>query len=97
MNESRLYNVLLSPHVSEKSTRAADSFGCHVFRVRRDAAKPEIKEAVETLFDVKVRHVRTAVMKGKQKRFGQIQGRRRDWKKAYVQLEAGYDIDFANG
>ncbi len=97
MNEERLYTVLKGPHVSEKSTVIADQAGQVVFRVARDASKREVKAAVEKLFEVKVRDVRTAQMKGKQKRFGRLSGRRAHWKKAYVSLEPGYDIDFMGG
>jgi large subunit ribosomal protein L23 len=65
-----------------------------VFKVARDATKPEIKRAVELMFEVKVQKVTVATVKGKHKRFGRIQGRRSDWKKAYVTLEAGHEIDF---
>lgn len=97
MNQERLYNVLLAPHVSEKSTLINEDTNQVVFRVKRDASKSEIKTAVETLFNVDVRKVRTAVMKGKEKGFGRIKGRRSDWKKAYVALEDGQDIDFLPG
>jgi len=97
MNKERMYSILLAPHVSEKSTILADKTGEVVFRVKRDARKGEIKEAVEQLFDVKVTDVRTALMKGKVKGFGRIKGQRPDWKKAYVALEAGQEIDFLGG
>lgn len=93
MNQERLFKVLLAPHMSEKSTRVADRHNQFVFKVARDAAKPEIKSAVEFLFNVKVKAVTTVNVKGKQKRFGAIRGRRQDWKKAYVTLEAGQEID----
>ena len=94
MNSERIYQVLLGPHVSEKSTVAAESSSQAVFRVARDATKAEIKEAVEKLFEVKVRGVRVANMKGKRKGMGRIRGRRSDWRKAYVALEPGQEIDF---
>lgn len=94
MNEERLLKILLAPHVSEKATRVAEKHNQIVFKVARDAAKPEIKDAVELLFKVKVRGVTVVNVKGKRKRFGSIQGRRSDWKKAYVSLEAGHEIDF---
>ncbi|SEP05911.1 50S ribosomal protein L23 [Aquisalimonas asiatica] len=97
MNQERMYEILLAPHVSEKSTVVAEDADQVVFRVKRDANKREIKEAVEQLFDVKVTDVRTALMKGKVKGFGRIKGRRPNWKKAYVALEAGQDIDFLGG
>ncbi|BAU58932.1 50S ribosomal protein L23 [Halorhodospira halochloris] len=94
MNEERLYTILEGPHISEKSTVIADSAGQVVFRVAIDANKSEIKRAVEKLFEVRVVDVRTARAKGKLKRFGRVNGRRRDWKKAYVTLAEGQDIDF---
>lgn len=97
MNEERIYTVLQGPHISEKSTVIADEAGQVVFRVARDATKREVKTAVERLFDVRVRGVRTVQMKGKHKRFGRLQGRRAHWKKAYVTLESGQDIDFMSG
>jgi large subunit ribosomal protein L23 len=89
--------VLLSPIVSEKSAAAADKSNQFAFKVLTDATKPEIAQAVELMFDVKVEQVRTVNMKGKQKRFGAMLGRRNNWKKAYVRLQAGQDIDFAGG
>ncbi len=97
MNDERLMKVLLAPHVSEKSTRVADSSNQVVFRVLPDACKPEIKRAVEKLFNVEVEHVRTASFKGKQKRFQRTPGKRASWKKAYVRLKPGHDIDFLGG
>jgi large subunit ribosomal protein L23 len=94
MNMERLTKVLVAPVVSEKSTRAADSAHQVVFKVLPDASKPEIRAAVEKLFDVKVTAVQVAGVKGKTKRFGQTYGRRSDWKKAYVTLAEGSDIDF---
>ncbi len=97
MNQERLFNILLAPHVSEKAERAGDSANQVVFRVAKDASKQEIRRAVEQMFDVKVRNVQTVLMKGKAKSFGRIAGRRSDWKKAYVALEAGQEIDFLGG
>lgn len=97
MNQERMYTILQAPHVSEKTTILGDSANQVVFRVVKDATRDEIKQAVETLFDVKVRRVQTAVVKGKVKGFGRIRGRRSDWKKAYVALEAGQDIDLLGG
>lgn len=97
MNKERLMKVLLSPIVSEKSAAAADKANQFAFKVLTDATKPEIAQAVELMFDVKVEQVRTVNMKGKQKRFGAMLGRRNNWKKAYVRLQAGQDIDFAGG
>jgi large subunit ribosomal protein L23 len=90
-------NILLAPVVSEKSSMAADSANQFVFKVASDASKPEIAEAVELMFEVKVDAVRTVNMKGKQKRFGSVMGKRNSWKKAYVRLQDGHDIDFAGG
>lgn len=94
MNQERILTVLRAPHVSEKATVAADENGTFVFKVATDANKLEIKKAVETLFEVKVKSVRTANVKGKSKFFGRVAGKRAGWKKAYVSLEEGQDIDF---
>ena len=94
MNQERLMKVLLAPVVSEKSTRVADSNRQYVFKVLKNASKPEVRKAVELMFDVKVDNVRIACMHGKTKRFGTSVGRRADWKKAYVTLAEGNDIDF---
>ncbi len=95
MNNEHLMKVLIASYASEKSHRVADSYNQHVFRVLPDANKLEIKRAVELLFNVKVAEVRILKVKGKQKRFGQIRGRRSDWKKAYVRLVPGDDINIA--
>jgi large subunit ribosomal protein L23 len=97
MNKERLMKILLSPVVSEKSAMAADSANQFGFKVATDATKPEIAAAVEMMFDVKVEQVRTVNVKGKQKRFGATLGQRSGWKKAFVRLQAGQDIDFAGG
>ena len=94
MNQERLTKILLAPHVSEKTAQIADSSNQVTFKVLRDATKPEIKKAVELMFEVQVESVTVLNMKGKRKRFGAIQGRRRHWKKAYVKLAPGQDIDF---
>jgi large subunit ribosomal protein L23 len=98
-NQERLMQVLLAPVVSEKSTFVGEKSNQYVFRVARDATKPEIKAAVELLFSAKDRKievtgVRVANVKGKHKRFGRMMGRRSSWKKAYVSLAAGQDITF---
>jgi large subunit ribosomal protein L23 len=93
MSQEKLMNVLLGPHVSEKSARVAESSNQFVFRVRRDAKKPDIKAAVELMFEVKVSDVNVVNVAGKQKRFGQRQGQRQDFKKAYVRLAPGQTID----
>lgn len=92
--QERLMQVIIGPHVSEKSTTLADSANQVVFKVRRDATKAEIRKAVEMLFEVSVTGVCTALIKGKSKRFGALQGKRSDWKKAYVRLAEGQEIDF---
>lgn len=97
MNQERIYQVLLGPHVSEKSTLVAEDGNQVVFRVARNARKAEIRAAVEQLFEVNVRDVRVINVKGKQKGFGRRTGRRPDWKKAYVALEAGEELDFIGG
>ncbi|MGB5306966.1 MAG: 50S ribosomal protein L23 [Gammaproteobacteria bacterium] len=94
MNQERLMKVLLAPIVSEKGTRVADANRQFIFKVMTDASKPEIRKAVELMFDVKVDGVQILNMRGKTKRFGQTAGKRADWKKAYVTLAEGHDIDF---
>lgn len=91
----RLLTLLLAPTVSEKATQIADQHSQVVFRVMQDATKPEVKAAVELLFKVDVAAVRIANVKGKAKRFGAYSGRRRHWKKAYVSLKPGQEINFA--
>ena len=93
-NPQRLMQVLLAPQVSEKSTYVAEKNEQVVFRVVGDATKPEIKAAVELLFKVEVESVQVANVKGKQKRFGKLSGRRKNWKKAYVCLKPGQEINF---
>ncbi len=93
MNNEKLYTIILSQHVSEKSALNAQNNNQYVFKVRKDATKPQIKAAVESLLDVKVKKVQTSVVKGKTKRFGRFQGKRKDWKKAYVTLTEGSTID----
>jgi len=96
MNLERLSQILVAPHVSEKAAMIADSNNQHVFKVLPGASKEEVKNAVEQMFNVKVETVRTVNVIGKQKRFGRTLGKRSDWKKAYVRLEQGQDIDFAS-
>jgi large subunit ribosomal protein L23 len=91
----QLMQVLLAPVVSEKSTRVADKNRQYVFRVADAASKPEIKAAVELLFKTKVDSVTVSRVKGKKKRFGRFIGRRNNWKKAYVRLAVGQEINFA--
>jgi len=90
------YDVIRKPVITEKATMASES-GAIVFEVAIGANKPQIKEAVETLFGVKVKAVNTAITKGKAKRFRGRPGRRRDVKKAYVTLEEGNMIDVSTG
>ncbi|MEE4244621.1 MAG: 50S ribosomal protein L23 [Kangiellaceae bacterium] len=94
MNQERLAKVLLAPHISEKATISAEN-GQFVFKVAKDANKLEIKKAVEAMFEVDVDSVRVLNVKGKTKRVGMMTGRRKNWKKAYVSLKEGQDIDFA--
>jgi len=96
MNAEKLLMVIRQPHTSEKSTVMAEKFKQFTFKVLRDANKSEIKQAVEKLFNVKVQHVSVLTVKGKQKRFKQLNGKRSDWKKAYVTLCPNYDIDFTS-
>jgi large subunit ribosomal protein L23 len=96
MNQERIYKVLLGPHISEKATVVADKDGQFVFRVAPDATKPEIKAAVEQLFEVKVRNVQVLNIKGKTKRTARGVGKRSNVRKAYVRLVDGHDIDFAD-
>ncbi|MFK5984548.1 MAG: 50S ribosomal protein L23 [Pseudomonadota bacterium] len=93
MNNEKLYTVLISPHVSEKSAMNAQNNNQYVFKVQKAANKFEIKKAVETLFEVKVSNVQTSIAKGKEKRFGKFIGKRKDWKKAYITLAEGSTID----
>jgi len=92
----QLMNVVLAPIVSEKSTMIGDKANQVVFRVADAATKPEIKAAIELLFKVKVSAVTVANVKGKKKRFGRMMGRRRNWRKAYVCLAPGQEINFAS-
>ena len=97
MNQERLMQVLLAPQISEKATYIAEKNEQVVFRVATDATKPEVKAAVELLFKVEVETVRIANVKGKTKRFGRSMGKRKGWKKAYVSLKAGQEINFVDG
>lgn len=94
MITERAFQVLRAPHFSEKAASAADRANQIVLRVAGDATKPEIKAAVEALFKVQVEQVRVLTVKGKERRTRHGVGRRSDWKKAYVRLAAGQDIDF---
>jgi len=97
ISQERLLKVILAPVISEKSTRVADKLNQVVFRVLPDATKQEIGEAVASLFKVEVTGVQVLNVKGKVKRSGRVTGRRDNWKKAYVTLKPGQDIDFASG
>ncbi len=90
------YNTILAPHITEKATMGSEH-GQMTFKVALDATKPQIKQAIEALFGVKVKAVNTLVQKGKTKRFKGIMGRRSDFKKAIVTLENGQTIDTAAG
>lgn len=92
--KERLMSVLIGPHLSEKATRLGDTNKQVVFRVRRDSTKSEIRRAVELLFEVKVEAVQVVSVAGKPRRFAGRLGRRQDWKKAYVRLAEGSDINF---
>jgi large subunit ribosomal protein L23 len=95
-HQERILTVLQGPHLSEKSHIAAESNQI-VFKVRTDATKKEIKEAVELLFEVSVDNVTVMNYRGKEKRHGQTKGRRASWKKAYVRLAEGSTIEFLGG
>ena len=97
MKEERLLQVILAPVISEKATMLADKREQVIFRVATNATKPEIKAAVELLFKVQVKDVNVATVKGKKKRFGRFMGKRTDWKKAYVALKPGQELNFAAG
>jgi large subunit ribosomal protein L23 len=90
-----LASILYAPIISEKSSNAADQHNQYVFKVKNTATKLQIKKAVELMFNVEVTSVRVLNVKGKIKRFGRSLGRRSDWKKAYVKLQSGHNIEFA--
>lgn len=94
MNLEYLFTVLREPHTSEKSTLLAEKYKQFTFKVLKTATKSEVKQAVEHIFNVKVKSVSVTNVKGKRKRFKQLKGKRSDWKKAFVALEENYDIDF---
>lgn len=95
--QQRLMQVLLAPTVSEKSTMVGDKHNQVVFRVDRAATKTDVKQAVELMFKVEVEGVQVLNVKGKEKRTGRFIGRRNNWKKAYVRLKPGQEINFAEG
>ena len=94
LSTERLINVLVAPHVTEKTALAMQNSNQYAFRVRRDATKPDIKAAVELMFSVKVSDVNVVNEPGKTRRFGKTPGRTQDWKKAYVRLAPGQTIDY---
>lgn len=94
VSEERILQVLLAPHVSEKAAIATEKRREYVFEVAKDANKQEVKAAVESLFQVKVETVRVLNVKPKPKRFGQVNGHSKPWKKAYVTLQAGQEINY---
>ncbi len=95
--QDRLLQVILAPQITEKATYIADKYQQIAFKVRTDATKPEIKAAVELVFKVEVEKVATINVGGKTKRAGKSMGKRKDWKKAYVSLKPGQEINFAAG
>ena len=94
MNKEQLMNVLISPHVTEKTATAMQNHNQYTFRVKRNATKTDIKAAVELMFEVKVKGVQVVNEPGKSRRFGKTIGRTQDWKKAYVSLVQGQSIDY---
>jgi len=96
MNEAKLYELIRAPKVSEKTANLQALHNRYTFEVARDATKPEIKNAVETLFEVKVKSVNVLNVKGKSKSFRQRQGARGNWRKAYVTLVEGQSIEAAD-
>jgi large subunit ribosomal protein L23 len=96
MNKERMYDIILGPVITEKSTQGIEHNQI-TFRIRKDASKPEVRSAVEELFGVKVKAVNTLILKGKTKRFKGRPGRRDDIKKAIVTLEEGHSIDVTTG
>jgi len=95
MNQEFLLQLIMAPVVTEKTSIAADLNNQYVFKVLKTATKTEIKAAVQKLFKVDVESVQTINVKGKSKRFGRSMGKRSDWKKAYVRVKAGQEIEFA--
>jgi len=94
MSKERIYNVLLGAHISEKTTVVADTANQFVFKVAKDASRPEIKQAVQQIYGVNVESVSVVNVKGKVKRTVRGLSKRASWKKAYVRVAAGQDIDF---
>ena len=94
MNKEQLMNVLIAPHVTEKTATAMQNNNQYTFRVQKHATKTDIKAAVELMFEVKVKGVQVVNEPGKARRFGKVTGRTQDWKKAYVSLVQGQSIDY---
>lgn len=93
MNQERLLQIILSPHVSEKATIGLEKRNEYVFQVVNDATKSEVKDAIEFLFNTKVKAVRVVNVRPKQKMFRGFEGKRKGWKKAYITLQAGQKLD----
>jgi len=96
MSKQKLINLLISPHVTEKTMKSLGSSAVYSFAVASYAGKDDIKHAVELMFNAKVDSVNVLNVKGKGKRFAQVEGRTKDWKKAYVTLKSGEQIDFSS-
>jgi len=94
VNREQLMNVLLAPHVTEKTSTAMQNHNQYCFKVSRKATKTDIKAAVELMFEVKVSGVQVLNEPGKARKFGKLQGHTQDWKKAYVSLAQGQTIDY---
>jgi large subunit ribosomal protein L23 len=94
VKKEQLMNVLIAPHVTEKTSMAMQNNNQYTFRVKKNATKTDIKAAVELMFEVKVKGVQIVNEPGKARRFGKLQGRTQDWKKAYVSLAQGQAIDY---
>ena len=94
LSQEKLMKIVLEPRVTEKSTLVGEKYNQFVFKVLKNATKPEIKNAIELLFKVEVESVQVSNVKGKNKIFKREPGKRPDWKKAYVKLKSGFDIDF---
>ena len=97
MSNDRLYNVLLSPRVTEKTARVGEQGNQYVFKVAKEATKADIRAAVEELFEGNVQSVQGVNVKGKTKSFRMRPGKRSDWKKAYVRVQKDQVIDFLGG
>ena len=96
IRHDQIRTILIEPHVSEKTTLLNQNSGQIAFKVRSDSNKKQIKRTVEEMFKVKVSSVKTVSVKGKKKRMGMRSGKTNDWKKAYIKLEEGQNLDFMN-